>query len=148
MKKLFLFSISIILFCQFSYCQEFKPLFKIEGFQLNKGWASIPYHNFKINNISEVYINDKVMFKPEGDFRYCIFEMFKNQFLIITAIDEEQKDSELIYTNLKKKIKIIDLQTNKVYDFDLKNMKLVNVELLDNQLEISSIECKLHKQKL
>lgn len=122
-----------------SCAAQLQPLYKYPDAIINKTNNSILIEKFNLREDADgtIYHYDTLIFKPEGDYKYCIYEIYKN-YLIITPISEANLHSSYIYMLPKRKIKFYNLITKEWVDTDLKGNFLVEINEKERHITIKT----------
>lgn len=118
--------ISILSSCSM-HAQELVPLFKVKGSFIEDGWLIIPELQLKRDKDAKLYHKGELCFTPEGDYTLCIYELFNNEYVIITPIDKSKKENSAIFILPKREIKVYSLSSQKTYDADLMSKKILSI---------------------
>jgi len=132
-----------ILFFIFSKlnAQNLVPFYKYKNDDLPEKYLLIQ-SELHFSSEKDLYYKDKIIFSPIEDYKYCIYEMLGNRFLIITSINENKKYSPIIYLLPKNKIKILDLKLDKWYEYDLKGNFIISISDKNEVIDLEYSRCK------
>lgn len=113
------------------FSQMIVPLYKLPDAytdtQKNKGLI-IPSLNLRVDTKNQLFQGDSLLFKPESDFEFCIYEIVNNKYLLISAISRNQSSSSAIYILPKHKVKLYLIGSNqKALNYDFCAKKLVEI---------------------
>lgn len=107
--------------------QKLTPLFEIEGSYLENGYLIVPKFQIKSDDKSILYHKGKVCFIPSDNFSLCIYEVFSDNYIIITPVGKKDKENSAIYMLPKKEIKIYSLSSGKIFDVHIKNKQILEI---------------------
>lgn len=107
------------------------PLYKLPDAytdtEKNKGLI-IPSLELRIDTKNQLFHADSLLFKPEGDFEFCIYEIINNNYLLISAISKVQSSSSAIYILPKNRVKLYIIgRYQKAFEFDFCAKKLIDI---------------------
>lgn len=135
--------ISLMILIYHPMNDDLVPLFKIEGsyYDDDEKCLIIPKYNLKKDTDNKLYHKDKLIFSPTGDFDFCIFEIFKEEYIIVSSISDEYKYSPIIYLLAKNKILIISLtDTEKIYEVDIRGYSLKDICIENKSVLVENLE--------
>lgn len=151
----FLITLIISLFGMNSFAQKLTRLYDVENSYFNDSTQRrvLPDFDIELDIDNKLYYKGNLKFDPSGEFNYCIYELFNNRFIVITALSEKNRNSSLVYALPKNKVTIIDLQNwdmNYKTDLDAKLIYDIYIDYDNNDKEIIVIKAidKIHKYKL
>ena len=106
------------------------PIYKVEScyYDTIENKLIIPKYNLKRDNNNILYFDDNIIFEPKEYFNHFYYEIFKEQYIIITLIYDTLSSLRLPIKNLIRIISLSDV--NKIYEANLQGsfLKDINIE--------------------
>ncbi|SHF75137.1 hypothetical protein [Flavobacterium defluvii] len=135
-------TLTILLFTFFNIsAQDLVPFYEYKKSSLSQEYL-LNQSELHLNSENELYYKDKIIFSPIKDYRYCIYEMLEDRFLIISSINESDRYSQILYLLPKHKIKILDLKLNRWYEYNLKGNSVISISEKNEMIDLEYSECK------
>ena len=114
------------------YAQMIVPLYKTPDAHTDTGKGQgliIPSLNLRIDRRNQLFHGDTLLFKPQGEFEFCIYEVINNKYLLISAISKAQSSSSAIYILPKHKVKLYPIAGyQKAWSYDFCAKKLIDID--------------------
>lgn len=126
--------IFILFGTQLFYGQKLLTLYEVKGSYLDSIDRAliIPKYNLKEDIKGKIFYHSKLLFEPLDKFRYSIYQIFSDRFLIITALNAKTIASNLRYRLPKNDIIIVDLENGEIVFKDSINNKYIHDIYYDN----------------
>lgn len=130
---------------------DFKPISNIEGSYIDSINSSlvIPKYNLKKDLKGDLIQNNKIIFSKNDKFEYCIYEIFKDRFLIITALSKKNFNSNYSYMLPKKNIIVIDtMKWEEKHEINIDNKFIYDIYYDESGILILQALEKIHNFEL
>ena len=140
MKKIIITLLIIKMSLIKGFSQDLIPIYKLQKSEKDSfsGKLFCPnLNNFELDKNNSLYYKSHLIFKPEKEFEYSIYEVFKCKYIVITAISENLKHSSLLYKLPKNELIIIDLDDSfSEYRYKLKDSYIIGIKKSDLGIDL------------
>ncbi len=152
--KIVFITLGFVMFSTSCFSQILTRLYDVEGGYFDKVTKRrvLPKYNVELDVENKLYYNSDLKFEPSGDFNYCIYELFNDRFIVISALNQRSKNSSIIYALPKNKIIVIDMKNwDAQYQIDLGSKLIYDIFCDDDDDEkviiVKAVD-KIHNYEL
>ncbi|OUS03609.1 hypothetical protein A9Q86_01480 [Flavobacteriales bacterium 33_180_T64] len=135
----------------FGQSRNLKSINNIEGSYtdtINESLV-IPKYNLKRDYKGNLFQNDKIIFSRNDKFEYCIYELFKDRYLVITALSKKNFTSNLSYMLPKKEIIVIDsMNWEEIHEVNIENNFIYDIYYNENGVLVLQALERIYNFKL
>jgi len=101
----------------------------------NKRGLIVPFLELREDSLGNIYKGDSMIFNKKEFCELCIYELIRNEYLVISSIRKEEINSPIIYLLGKQNVMIYNLKELKSWSLNLnggilKDIKSDKIKLL------------------